>query len=441
MKTSAALVIFGLLLQLAPLASAAPPQIDPKNLEVGCNEDNAPDLRLTPGRLRIRDGAVPYVPCDKSNMGYRVRKAMMDLGKMIGMNGDSRWGKSIIGYNPFDFVAKRIDFLEIIYEQKESCDINTAGYFHRNDETGRGLENQFKFVTICPSAQAGTELDIMMMMLHEAWHAEGNFHEQCNHGRNSRIKFKGCDPSIEYRGAYAVTLEFYLTAMKEPSLTPAQRQDARGRSIDTLISNFNKLPKDLNYVAVTYPMSGGAYVFDGQREIKLIGQLPTGFEPTSVTDKPFFLNKVSKKMRPYAYSGERMPEFGSVLYRWDDKVNATFIDNADLGDMSCYLFTHQITCYTRDGLRNVTYTVSDRQIARFMVLDNSLINKKDPGVTAFIVETDGETTAVPTNYEDFKKLGVFEVKNNAASKLAAVWRDTIVFPKDASMPYPMLFIR
>ena len=437
MKIANAFIIFGLLLSFSSVTSVAAP-IDPKNLEVGCNEDNAPEERLTPGRLLINDGGRPYVPCDKTNMGYRVRKAMMDLGKMIGMNGNNRWNKSIIGYNPFDFVASHVDYLTIIYEQNDACDPMTNGYFQRNEDTSKGLK-AFKAVTICPSAAYGTELDMMALMLHEARHADNKIHDKCAYGPLSMTAAKACDKTIEYEGSYAVSTEFYLAAMREPSLTPAQRQQARSQSIAYLVSRFNKLPKDLSFVGVMYPAAGGAYVYDGQRETKIISQLPAGFEVVTESLLPTFINKLTNKTRTYDFKGDRMNEWPNQLTNWDQKHNETFVDRANIGNMSCFLFTHRLACWSIEKFENTVWNFNDLEAVRFMVLDNSLINKGS-GSTAYIVKKDGHVLTLPMKFDDMKKIGPSSKIDKPAEVFAATRRDIIVFPKDSAVPYPILFI-
>ncbi len=437
-------LMIGLTLSFANANAAPSKAIDPKNLEPGCNENNAPALQLDGERLLIDDGHfenIKYVPCDNSNMGYRIRKSMMNLGKMFGFNSRSQWGPSVIGTNPYNFVMDRIEYLQIIYKEDEHCDWFTNGYFQ--DLTGKDPK-KFRSVTICPSAKYNSDVNLMALMLHEARHADDKSHTTCTYGPIAMLKDKyACDSSFEDAGAYAVSTEFYLAASKHPSLTPAQRQSARSSGIQLLIGRFNKLPKGLQFASVLFPAAGGAYVFDGQREIKIISALPAGYQLMLRPSNPVLVQKNTGKTVSYAFSPEKLAEsVDQVLEDFDKKLRPTFVDQAEFGDMSCYLFAHKLACWNLARDKNAVWDFSNREASRFLLLDQSMLNGAGrTGVVAYLITKDGAAIILPSSYAEMDKDGPdFTVENRKAREYAAAIRDTVTFTKDSGSPYQNLAI-
>ncbi len=416
--------------------------IDPKNLEPGCTQYNAPSFMLHNDQLFIIDGKNKYAPCDNSNMGYRIRKAMMSLGKMFGFNSRHQWGPPIIGSNPFKFVTDRIEYLTIIDETDKHCDSFTNGYFI--DYTDEGDKKKHRSVTICPSAAYHSDVHLMSLMLHEARHADIKKHKPCAFGPLAMAKEakQACDGSLEEGGAYGVSTEFYLAAARESSLTPAQRQTARSSGIQMLISRFNQLPKGLNFASVLFPLAGGAFVFDGQKEIKIISKIPADYQLMLRPENPVMVQKQTGKTISYGYAPGKIEEsVDQVLIQADKSLRITFVDQADFGDMSCYLYAHKIACWNTARDKNAVWNFKDRTAKRFMILDQKLLGEKDKtGKVAFLVETGGYTTVLPATFEEMEKKGPFEVSDNNAKGIAASLRDSITFTKESGFPYQNLAI-
>lgn len=136
--------------------------------------------------------------------------------------------------NWWSYFTKRVSRIRFAKQSDNSCH---QGFWAYVSPDAPGVMN------LCPIVDTSNPLNLEIY-LHEARHFDGDsyHHVTCTRG-NEQGRVGVCDPSLEYKGSYAVSMFVDSTLGRDPGEDEISKQLFRVGAIYFSINRFNKAPK------------------------------------------------------------------------------------------------------------------------------------------------------------------------------------------------------
>ncbi len=380
-------------------------QIDPKNIDKEC-----PGAARISGEfdsvMRFYDKKGVYIPCDKTNLNYRVRKAFYQIKNPGGIHfASTRFNFKMVGMDAWRFVNKKSQHVFIGGDPKKSEVMvpGFAGFVEGNDS-----KKKHNVMSIGTEAIYSTDLELRATIIHLAAHyAEETFsHKKCLRGPFALLpdgEEKACD--VEWwNGAFVAEAEYFVSQAGASNLPAETRAEARAAAIERLTYHLNRLPGFLKPGAVLYPAQGGVLFFDGENITPMIARLPPGFEVANREDRITLVDQKKRQVMDYDFKGgfTNRKDLSELVKSGAKEV---YRDIADIGDMTCVLFSSKILCQSKFREKEVATLTLAPGLKKFAwVREKASLepNEERHELLVHVIKEDGSALRMANTFQDFK---------------------------------------
>lgn len=256
---------------------------------------NEADYKHFKKMFKLNTGSAAYDGCDSRNYTYQVIEALKLL-ESLQMHADT----SLVPY-PYNQELLGPIWLKTLTDHGTQLlwgpDFDSKGqYDDRNAcNNARAFTAPLEFrknIYLCPLLHNDKEeenyvgspgvIDIIATLLHEHRHLKGA-NTGYEHTSDCNERASTCDPSIEYKGSYAVTLEAYAKlGILAKNIHPIMKQSARRSAYSTALSRFKIAPIQEEFQQsreshlALQDHNGDIYDFSNGRLVRAFENLPRG---------------------------------------------------------------------------------------------------------------------------------------------------------------------